>query len=436
MGRHCVKFQTDDAKTRPSAVLLLTALLSVLSGAVSANSDELLQQLMSRLEQQERDIDQLRQEIEKLKAAPEALPAAASPDDSPQTALLPNDEPQVRVLPAAEPGTQVKLSGRVHRMLQYADDGLDTQLFHTDSDQGPTMFRIDADSEITDRLKLGATIEVGLQQGRPLNTSQDQEQQAFEVTGRIMEFRADSNDYGKLSIGRGFMSSWYVPETDLSGTQLASLLSPGMLFGGLKFVDTPSMNYSNIQVRNYFFDSERLLLKNRLRYDSIRFSKHTSAGLSFASDDGWDISLRTRYEPGDFSIVAATSYQNEPFFDIDRRWDGAVSARHEPSGLNITLGGFISQAEGDRDPTSWVIKLGWFKKFSEVGATALSTDYSHSDDVAQKNDQGNSWGAFAMQNWDAYHLKLYTGIRRYEIKIPGRQLEPITVIPVGVVYAF
>ena len=38
----------------------------------------------------------------------------------------------------------------------------------------------------------------------------------------------------------------------------------------------------------------------------------------------------------------SNSYQDNPFRDIDRRWDGAVSTRHEPTGLNFTLGIMMS----------------------------------------------------------------------------------------------
>ena len=41
-----------------------------------------------------------------------------------------------------------------------------------------------------------------------------------------------------------------------------------------------------------------------------------------------------------------------------------------------------------------------------------------------------------MQNWDAYNLKVYLGIRQYEIDVPGKAHEPITVIPFGVLMSF
>ena len=41
-----------------------------------------------------------------------------------------------------------------------------------------------------------------------------------------------------------------------------------------------------------------------------------------------------------------------------------------------------------------------------------------------------------IQSWDAYNLSLYAGVRQYEIKVPGRAVEPILVIPVGVLFSF
>ena len=165
-------------------------------------------------------------------------------------------------------------------MLQWVDDGENTNFFQTDSDQGPTILRVDADATVNDNLSVGATLELGLQQNRPLRVSQDDPNKGIEVTARLVELHLNSLRYGKASVGRGFMSSWYLTETDLSGTQFASLLSPGMLFGGLKFVDSETRELSNNRVRDYFFDLERFLLKDRVRYDSIRFDGSTAFGAS------------------------------------------------------------------------------------------------------------------------------------------------------------
>ena len=42
---------------------------------------------------------------------------------------------------------EIKLSGRIHRMIQTVEDGRETDVFFTDSAQGPTILRFDVTAE-------------------------------------------------------------------------------------------------------------------------------------------------------------------------------------------------------------------------------------------------------------------------------------------------
>lgn len=404
--------------------IIVCSLLAVFYGQAMAEETQTnngTQSLMLKLDQQQLELDALRNEVDNLKTSQKKGAEVATTEHvaNKSTKPAPND-------------MKIMFSGRVHRMLQYVDDGKSTDFYHTDSDQAPTILKVNAEQPIKADFKLGATIEIGLQQNRPVLVNQDNREPKFEVSSRITEVYADSDQYGKFSFGRGYMSSWYVAETDLSGTQFASLLSPGMLFGGLKFVDSKSGQYSKTKVSDYFFDMERFLLKDRVRYDSIQYLGHTTVSSSVTADDGWDVTLRTIHKPGNFIVTAATSFQKDPFLDIDARWDAVISSRHEPTGLNFTMGGFISDTPDSRDPGSYVLKLGWLTKFMPESSTAFSLDWSKSHDVGVVGDDADSWGMFVVQSWDAYNLKVHAGIRQYKINVPGKNMEPITVIPVGV----
>ena len=48
---------------------------------------------------------------------------------------------------------------------------------------------------------------------------------------------------------------------------------------------------SNHHIKDYFFDLECFLIKDRIRYDSVHFGGTTAIGASIAADNVWDVPL-------------------------------------------------------------------------------------------------------------------------------------------------
>ena len=111
---------------------------------------------------------------------------------------------------SSNPRLQVKLSGRIHRMFQFVNDGSrgGRDVFFTDSLQGPTMLRVDVTGKATETLTVGGALEIGLQQNSPVFVSQDNPDAGFNVTGRAAEIYLQSTKLGKFSLGRGFAAAW------------------------------------------------------------------------------------------------------------------------------------------------------------------------------------------------------------------------------------
>jgi len=172
---------------------------------------------------------------------------------------------------SSSPKLEVKLSGRIHRMIQVVGDGGGggAGAFFTDSMQGPTMLRVDVTGKASDTLTVGGALELGLQQNSPLFVSQDNRDAGFNVSGRAAEIFLQSR-LGKFSLGRGFAAAWVAPEIDLSGTQFASLLPVGMLFPGLKFANGDTGALTEIRVRSHFADLERGLSGPLLSFHSYK----------------------------------------------------------------------------------------------------------------------------------------------------------------------
>ena len=330
---------------------------------------------------------------------------------------------------------KVTLGGRIHRMIMVVEDTLATNAFFTDAEQGPTALKVEAKATPNDKLAIAATLEVAIQQNRPFKVNQQEPDPGIDITGRIAEITFLGPAFGKFSLGRGFAAAWLAPEMDLSGTQFAALLPVGMLAPGMLFVDGSTNQYSKVLVAAYFVDVERLLIVDRLRWDSPRFAGLQLSG-SIAADNRWDTALRARYTPGGFTVVAGGSFQDKPFAGVDTRYDGVVSVRHEATGLNLTVGGTNEEMTRGATATSWIVKLGWLADLVPLGKTAFSADYYKVSDIRVDADSGTSYGAFAVQKWPTYGLSFYIGVRRYEVTETVLDLEPLLVVPFGVVFNF
>ena len=103
------------------------------------------------------------------------------------------EDPEGRTLKplviSSNPKLEVKLSGRIHRMIQFTSDGSSggADAFFTDSLQGPTILRVDVAGKASDTLTVGGALELGLQQNSPVFVSQDNADAGFNVTGRVAE---------------------------------------------------------------------------------------------------------------------------------------------------------------------------------------------------------------------------------------------------------
>jgi len=351
-------------------------------------------------------------------------PGLAAAEEGPQPLVI-----------SSSPGLEIRLSGRIHRMIQVVADGRETGTFFTDSAQGPTVFRFDVTGRASDTLSVGGILEVGVQQNNPVLVSQDAPDAGISVSGRVAEIFVESATLGRLGLGRGFASAWVAPEIDLSGTVFGSLLPVGNLFPGLKFVNADTKELTETRVLSHFADLERLLLADRIRYDSPRFGGFRVSG-SVAADSRWDVALRARHSPGDFTLSGASTYQHEPFRDVEWRWDAGLSTRHEPTGLNVTLAGSVQGHDGGRQSEAFIVKGGWLASLLQLGKTAISVDFTKNSDIVVSGDRARSVGATILQNWDRFGVRLYAGVRRYSVDEPDVSLAPMTVLPFGAVIAF
>lgn len=330
------------------------------------------------------------------------------------------------------------LSGRIHRVMMLVDDGAETNGFFMDSDQGPTMIRVDAHTPKSNSdWTLSGRLELGIQSNRSYQVSQDVANPGTDLTVRDADIKMAHQRYGQFSIGRGFSAAWVIPEVDVSGTVPAALLAVGNFAPGMKFVDTSTGELTDIRVHHYFADTERLLLVDRVRYDSPEIYNGITVSGTVAADNRWDTALRFYPETENFIVRTALTYQSNPFAGVENRIDGIVSAKHKETGLSLTTGYSLAKRElSNSYANSYVIKAGIQKNVFSIGSSAVSFDYSAGQDIRAINDDASSIGLVATQHWQTFNADLYVGLRRYSVNPTDRVLEDLNVAGVGFMFSF
>ena len=417
---------------------LVVMLLSLCASAVSAQSVEQIEAYEKRINEQQQQLDAMRADLEALKKMAGTPDATDEQQHSPQVAdqSVDTDTDYEPFVIHQSESSVLSLSGRVHRVIMQVDDGASRNGFFTDSEQGPTMLRADVSSQPSSGWTLAGALEVGIQSNRPFRVSQDNPNPGTDITVREADIIIENDKFGKASFGRGFSAAWVVPEVDLSGTVPAALLATGNLAPGMKFVDQSTNELSSITVSQQFVDTERLLLVDRLRYDSSTFGGGFQLSGTVAADARWDAALRYYPSNDNWTLRAAATYQHKPFRDIDDRIDLGISARHNDTGISLTAGFTRGSATDGRDAKGYVFKGGWLTNLNSLGYTAFSIDYTSGRDVILDGDDSESIGLFALQKWDSIGLDIYGGFRKYKVKRPDIDLKPLDVFATGVIYSF
>ncbi len=410
------------------------ALVAVLATLiVSSGHAQTLESLEARIDQQQRELDALRAELAALRQQSSSNEAVA-----PEVAVAPGEESEPEPLLLRKSGNgELRLSGRIHRAFLNVNDGLSTTGLFVDSDQGPTMLRLDGTTRLNDEMTLSGTIEYGIQNNRSFRVSQDSPNPGTDVLARLGEVVLDHKRFGKFSFGRGFAAAWLVVEQDMSGTFPAAMLPVGMIAPSLKFADSNAGQLTDIRVNQYFIDTERLLLTDRFRYDSPMFAGGAQLSASVSPDSRWDAALRYYPEStGDFSFRSTLTYQHKPFAGIDDRVDVGLGVRHNKTGLSLTASYADSKYLAGGGSDAFIIKGGWATNLVSIGETAFAIDYAQTENVRIANDKAESIGIFAVQKWPEMGLDFYGGYRLFDVDRSDVTLKKLDLLALGIRYSF
>ncbi len=263
---------------------------------------------------------------------------------------------------------------------------------------------------------------------------------------RKFELIYDTDKLGSFSFGQGSMGSDGVTESDLSGTQMAAYVGISDTAGGY-FFRTVNGPVSSVRISDAFptFDGGRA---PRLRWDSPDLTLNQFGTLRFAASTGLEVSernlvindaladvgifYRNRLGPIEIKGSAGLSLADSNGQDAPQS-AGSLSLLHAPSGWNATLAVGAREGAGEYHYS----KIGLKRRWIDWGDTAASVDYYHGQNTISHGSRSQSYGIGLVQDLDRSNLKIYLGLRRYDISTAGgAQFRPSTSILFGTRWVF
>ena len=420
--------------------------------AVLQQLQDVIQQQQQQLKKQSEVLESLQQQVNDLKRtaseaqsqaseaqsqASEAQSQASEAKSTAQQAVDTANEAETAakaeedVVTSGQDRIKLAISGQINRAINVANDGDDTKAYHVDNDNSSTRIRFVGTGQATEDLTIGTRMEVELQSNDSSNVNQiDESEGSVNFKDRVAEVFFKSDTLGMISMGQGWTASDSTSEVDLSGASVIAYSSVSDLAGGLFFYDDGADALTDVQVKDTFSNLDGLGRQDRLRYDTPEFYGFMLS-TSAVEDQQWDAAVRWGAELGGFQAGAAFAY-SEPN-DSDYRINGSASAIHLDTGLNLTFAaGTDNPDEGGRDDaTFWYVKGGWLVDYFDIGNTAFVADYTETADISTDGDDGQSFGVFAVQNFEDFGTEIFGGFRLYDLDRSGLDTEEILVGNVG-----
>ena len=377
------------------------------------------------LESVQRQLEQLGKDTERARQAAEDAKTMTS------GAGVEGEEKKERAVTSGEDRIKLAISGQINRMVNIANDGVNTGVYFVDNDNSSSRVRFVGVGKLNEDLSVGGVIEVETESNSSADVSQiNQDTGIVGFKNRKTEAYFDSRRLGRLSIGKGSAASDGASEVDLSGTTVVAYSGIAGLAGGLLFRDEDTSDLTDIQVKDVFVNLDGLGRTDRLRYDTLIIHGFTISG-SAIEGEAWDAALRWGGEGYGVQAAGAIAVADPAGIDTGKLYTGSFSMLHLNTGLNLTTAGGIQEQEKRDDESYWYLKGGWKTDFFKVGGTAFSIDYTEIYDTDQDGDEGWSFGAFAVQRIHDFGIELYGGFRLHDLDRVGVNLDQILVGSMG-----
>ena len=350
------------------------------------------------------------------------------------------------------------VAGQVNKAVLFWDDGTENNAYVVGNKNDQSNISFTGDAKFAAGWTAGFDITLRLRD----SLSDDVDQDVAHGTGEAFQiwqshWFIESEQLGKVSVGKASRVSDTAPENDLSETGVAGYAGVQDMGGAfaLRRADGVLLGLAWGDVYNHFNGDTA----NLVRYDTPEFAGFI-ASASWGEDDNWDVGLKWEGEGGGFKGAASIAYtqiSDAPgeFADLDQSTlVGSVAVLHEPTGLNALVSAgrrafdqSVLDADGatrtPEDAKFIYTKLGWLAKLNGLGTTAFYGEYgwfkdfvSALDNTADEDGNGigdaadlaatlggariagntaEVWGAGVVQHIEAAEMQVYLGYRLHEV---------------------
>ncbi len=361
---------------------------------------------------------------------------------------------------------KLEVSGQVNEALIFWDDGVESNQGVYTNDNGRTRFRFKGSAKITDDVKAGYLLEIGVRGANSKRFDQDNPNPADEagLDVRHSTWYLESKSLGALWVGRTAPAAEGITEVNLANTKDVAKFAD-VEDSGLGLLVRSGATLSNLSFRraiNDFGDQPG----EPERGNIVKYVSPELAGFALTAawggDDYWDVGVKYKGEMGGFKLAAGIAYgqeENDNGIDLDEiqmancraadddqdtdceQVGGSVSIMHDATGLytnfsagwrkdNTIIDAFDGgPAAADDESTFWAIEAGIQQKFFPIGKTTLFGQYYDLDGGSNNNRDfelgavdaniaGSAlemYGGGIVQKIDAAEMLLYVYYRHYEV---------------------
>lgn len=368
----------------------------------------------------------------------------------------------------------VKLSGQVNKALLIWDDGDESDAYVVDNNTSSTRIRLTGDAKFKPGWSAGYYLEwetfeaqsAAVDQAFAFDSNVD-----FNLRHAVWYIKSDK--LGSVWLGQHSMATDNLIYMNVVGTSVAN--GGGDMFQGAGFFLTQPGVTGNARLVNATWGTYHPNFDSGNRSDIVRYDSPDIWGCVFSTawgeNDDWDVALRCKKELNSVKILFGIGYiehtGNESWTigdgtsvangAIHGQNDFIVSAGilHDPTGLFLT--GWYASREFDAitnqtagapgsaialgaglaapgDVDAWYIEGGIYRRFNDLGKTALYIDYSERDggntgviDTLAAVGGGlvagvvldsevQVWGGGVVQNIDNAAMELFIDYKHFEFE--------------------
>lgn len=336
----------------------------------------------------------------------------------------------------------LEISGFVNEALFLWDDGFESNAYVTTNEINPTRFRLKGEAKVTDTVKAGYLIELGVNGGRQDRQNQDDDNGTTgsnTVGVRHSAWYLSSKDLGKLWVGQTSDAADGILEINVANTGHFASSNVSQSFGdggGGFFLRTKG----GVLLRNTAAAGDNSISFGDLvvngwggtpdshRYNLVKYETPTIAGFvgsaSWGEDDIWNVALRYKGEFSGFQLAAGIGYteysdaagqrrgaRSATGHDVDvQEWGIGASIIHTATGIFVTgsygqdtdnniataTGGGTTLAQlalSDDETNFYFIQAGIEKKFFPLGKTTVYGEYFNLERGLALGTNGNGLNA-------------------------------------------